>query len=98
MTHVPLQLDCLPFIPYSTHMEQMKVIGKQSTLKKPGLQHLEAFLDLLDHARSVQIERPHGLFRFRTFEEAQHWWEQTRHPKTHEETTGDGDRQGAPVR
>ncbi len=52
-------------------MHTMKVLGSRSQSRRPGFHHLARFLELLDRLRSVPVRHPRGVFRFRTFEEAQ---------------------------
>jgi hypothetical protein len=61
-------------------MYTMKVLGRRSQSRRPGFHYLAGFLELLERLRSVPVGHPRGVFRFRTFEEAQLWWEHNRIP------------------
>lgn len=54
-----------------------KVVGRRTTRQTFGFRQMEGFAELLNDLRGVDIVRPRGVFRFRSFEEADAWWEET---------------------
>ncbi|MDQ7825925.1 MAG: hypothetical protein RDV48_24190 [Candidatus Eremiobacteraeota bacterium] len=53
----------------------IKVAGKRKTGKKPSLSELNEFFRLGIALKKAPHTVPKGVFRFRTFEEAQLWME-----------------------
>lgn len=53
---------------------QGKVVGRRTGRQSFGFRQLEGFAELLNNLRGVDIVRPRGVFRFRSFEEADAWW------------------------
>lgn len=56
--------------------DQGKVVGRRSGSRRFGFERMEGFAELLNDLRGVDIVRPRGVFRFRTFEEADAWWQE----------------------
>ena len=56
---------------------QGKVVGRRVGSGKFGFQRMEGFAELLNSLRGIDVVRPRGIFRFRTFEEADAWWQES---------------------
>ena len=56
--------------------DQGKVVGRRSRGRRFGFERMEGFAELLNGLRGVDIVRPRGVFRFRSFEEADAWWQE----------------------
>ncbi len=54
-----------------------KVVGRRIGSRKFGFQGMDGFAELLNNLRGVDVVRPRGIFRFRTFEEADAWWRES---------------------
>jgi len=57
--------------------DQGKVVGRRVGSGKFGFQRIDGFAELLNELRGVDVLRPRGIFRFRTFEEADAWWQES---------------------
>lgn len=57
--------------------DQGKVVGRRSGSRRFGFQRMDGFAELLNNLRGVDVVRPRGVFRFRTFEEADAWWQES---------------------
>ncbi|MHB1653268.1 MAG: hypothetical protein ACYCVD_12435 [Desulfitobacteriaceae bacterium] len=53
-----------------------KIVGKRKGVRPPGFEPLIGFLEMFNKLRGVEILRPRGVFKFKTFEEADKWWEE----------------------
>lgn len=56
---------------------QGKVVGRRTSRRSFGFLQMEGFAELLNDLRGVDIMRPRGVFRFRSFEEADAWWQES---------------------
>ena len=56
---------------------QGKVVGRRVARTRFGFQRMDGFAELLNNLRGVDIMRPRGVFRFRSFEEADAWWRES---------------------
>lgn len=56
---------------------QGKVVGRRVSRRSFGFRQMEGFAELMNDLRGVEIVRPRGVFRFRSFEEADRWWEES---------------------
>ncbi|MDA8344234.1 MAG: hypothetical protein M0Z66_01995 [Thermaerobacter sp.] len=54
-----------------------KIVGRRVSRQSLGFWQMEGFAELLNDLRGVDIMRPRGVFRFRSFEEADAWWEES---------------------
>ena len=57
--------------------DQGKVVGRRGAGRKFGFERMDGFAELLNGLRGVDVVRPRGVFRFRTFEEADSWWQES---------------------
>lgn len=58
-----------------------KTLGQRvASAPQFGFERLRALSATLERLRGVKTARPRGIFLFKTFQEAQDWWEQTRVP------------------
>jgi len=53
----------------------VKVVGGRRGLPPVGLENYGNFAQTSNALRERAVIRPKGVFRFRSFEEAQAWWE-----------------------
>ncbi len=53
-----------------------KVVGHRSGNRSFGFERMEGFAELLNGLRGVDVVRPRGVFRFRSYEEADAWWQE----------------------
>lgn len=56
-------------------MDKVRVVGRRTENREFGFERMEGFAELLNSLRGVDVIRPRGVFRFRTWEEADAWWE-----------------------
>ena len=54
-----------------------KTVGRRTGRRAFGFNQMDGFAELLNKFRGVQVVRPRGVFRFRSFEEADAWWEES---------------------
>lgn len=65
---------------------RVKVVGNRTTERPNGLEHMQDLAELMNTFRGVDVLMPRGVFRFKSFEEADEWWEknQTIRPRSPE--------------
>ena len=51
-----------------------KVVGRRVGRRSFGFEQMDGFAELMNTLRGVDVLRPRGVFRFRSFEEADAWW------------------------
>jgi len=62
--------------------DRMRTVGRrQGAVPERGFGRLRRLLATLERLREFEVVRPRGVFRFRSFEEANEWWLQTAMPR-----------------
>ncbi len=62
----------------------VKVVGRRKMREEAaqfGFEHLQGFLAAMNRLRAVDVVRPKGVYRFKSLEEANAWWQETATPR-----------------